>query len=101
MLSSRGDRAADVAPDDIAPNSIVRLDCDVKFVNHRDARVRKARLVLPEEAQDSHCISVLSPVGIALIGLGPGQSIRWTEHGKERSLAVLEVQAKRVGNGAL
>ncbi|WFU23684.1 GreA/GreB family elongation factor [Bradyrhizobium sp. CB1717] len=87
---------ADAAPDDVAPSSVVRLGCDVKFVDHRDARIRKARLVFPEEAQDSHCISVLSPVGIALIGLGPGQSIQWTEQGKERSLAVLEVQARRL-----
>ena len=52
------------------------LGCDVKFVDHADARVRRARLVLPEQAQCNHCISVLSPIGSVLIGLGPGQSIR-------------------------
>jgi regulator of nucleoside diphosphate kinase len=84
---------ADIAPDDVAPNSVVRLGCDVKFVDHADARIRRAQLVFPEEAQCNHCISVLSPIGSALIGLGPGQSIRWTEQGRERSLAVLEVRA--------
>jgi hypothetical protein len=29
-----------------------------------------------------------------LIGLGPGQSIRWTERGRLRSLAVLEVRER-------
>ena len=86
---------ADVAPDDVAPNSVVRLGCDVKFVDHADSRLRQAQLVIPEEAQRSHCISVLSPIGSALIGLGPGQSIRWTEQGRERSLAVLEVGSKK------
>ena len=89
---------ADIAPDDVAPNSVVRLGCDVKFVDHADARIRQAQLVFPEEAQCSHCISVLSPIGSALIGLGPGQSIRWTEQGRERSLAVLEVRASEHGS---
>jgi regulator of nucleoside diphosphate kinase len=83
---------ADVAPDNIAPNSVVRLGCDVKFVDHADARIQRAQLVFPEEALLRHCISVLSPIGSALIGLGPGQSIRWTDQGRERSLAVLEVR---------
>jgi regulator of nucleoside diphosphate kinase len=85
---------AEIAPDDVAPNSVVRLGCDVKFVDHADARIRRAQLVFPEDAQCDHCISVLSPMGSALIGLGPGQSIRWTEQGRERSLAVLEVRAR-------
>jgi regulator of nucleoside diphosphate kinase len=92
---------ADIAPDDVAPNSVVRLGCDVKFVDHADARIRHAQLVFPEEAKCNHCISVLSPIGSALIGLGPGQSIRWTEQGRERSLAVLEVRASgRGSNGS-
>jgi regulator of nucleoside diphosphate kinase len=89
---------ADIAPGDVAPNSVVRLGCDVKFVDHADARIRRAQLVFPEEAQCNHCISVLSPIGSALIGLGPGQSIRWTEQGRERSLAVLEVRASGRGS---
>ncbi|MGA7994686.1 MAG: GreA/GreB family elongation factor [Bradyrhizobium sp.] len=89
---------AEIAPDDVAPNSVVRLGCEVKFVDHADARIRRAQLVFPEEARCNHCISILSPIGSALIGLGPGQSIRWTEQGIERSLAVLEVGASGTGS---
>ena len=39
---------ADIAPDDVAPNSVVRLGCEVKFVDHADARIRQAQLVIPE-----------------------------------------------------
>jgi regulator of nucleoside diphosphate kinase len=84
---------ADIMSNDVAPNSVVRIGCYVKFVDHADARIRRVQLVFPEEARCEHCISVLTPVGSALIGLGPGQSIRWTEQGRERSLAVLEVRA--------
>lgn len=84
---------ADIISGDVAPNSVVRVGCSVTFVDHADARIRRAQLVFPEEARCKHSISVLSPLGSALIGLGPGQSIRWTEQGRERSLAVLEVCA--------
>jgi regulator of nucleoside diphosphate kinase len=83
---------ADIAPHDVAPNSVVRMGCEVKFVDHADLRVRRAQLVFPEKAQSSQYISILSPIGSALIGLGLGQSIRWMEQGRERSLAVLEVR---------
>ena len=91
LLREEIDRA-DIIPNDVALNSVVRIGCDLKFAEHSNARVRRARLVLPEDARSNHCISVLSSIGTALIGLGPGQSICWTEHGRERSLAVLEVR---------
>jgi regulator of nucleoside diphosphate kinase len=96
---------ADVAPDDVAPGSVVKMGSRVKFVDHADERVHRATLVFPDEAGDSHCLSVLSSVGSALIGLGPGQSIRWAERGGERSLAVLEISAgdcssRRAGSDA-
>ncbi|WP_418219787.1 GreA/GreB family elongation factor [Bradyrhizobium icense] len=67
----------------------------MKFVDHADARIQQAQLVFPDEVLRRRCISVLSPIGSALIGLGPGQSIRWTEQGRKRRLAVLEVQVRQ------
>jgi regulator of nucleoside diphosphate kinase len=72
---------------------VVKMGSRVKFVDHADERIHRATLVYPDEAGDIHRVSILSSVGSALIGLGPGQSIRWTEHGVERSLAVLEISA--------
>ena len=82
---------ADVATLDISPTSVVRMGSVVKFIDHENERIHHAKLVFPEEAREPRFVSVLSPVGSALIGLGPGQSIRWTEPGRERSLTVLEV----------
>jgi regulator of nucleoside diphosphate kinase len=84
---------ADIAPDGLAPNSMVRMGCEVKFIDHFAARIRCAELVFPEDARNNHCISILSSIGSALIGLGPGQSIRWSEQGRVQSLTVLEVRA--------
>lgn len=82
---------ADIATGDVPTSSVVRIGSDVKFIDHDDGRIHRAKLVFPEEARESRCISVLSSVGSALIGLGPGQSIWWTELGRERRLSVLEV----------
>jgi regulator of nucleoside diphosphate kinase len=84
---------ADIAPDDVAPKLVVKMGSRVKFVDHADERMHRATLVYPDEAGGDGCVSILTSVGTALIGLGPGQSIRWTEQGAERSLAVLEVAA--------
>jgi transcription elongation GreA/GreB family factor len=59
---------ADIAPDNVAATSDVRMGSEVKFSDHGEGRIHRAKLVFPEEARDSRCIS--------LIGLGPGQSIR-------------------------
>lgn len=95
LLREEIDRA-DMISDTAAWSSAVRLGCEVKFVEFGSSHLRRGRLVLPEEARTAHCISVLSPIGAALIGLGPRQSIHWTERGRERSLAVLEVRASGV-----
>jgi regulator of nucleoside diphosphate kinase len=84
---------AEIAPGDVAANSVVRMGCEVKFIDHAASRIRLAELVFPKDAGTNHCISILSSTGSALIGLGPGQSIQWVEQGSERSLSVLEVRA--------
>ncbi|MCP2132898.1 transcription elongation GreA/GreB family factor [Bradyrhizobium ottawaense] len=92
LLREEIDRA-DMISDTAAWCSAVRLGCEVTFVELGTPHLCRGRLVLPDETRTAHCISVLSPIGTALIGLGPGQSIHWTERGRERSLAVLEVRA--------
>lgn len=82
---------ADVAKGDVSPSSVVRMGSNVEFIDHEDGRVHRAKLVFPEEARGGRFVSILSSVGSALIGLGPGQSIRWNDPGRERSLTVLKV----------
>jgi regulator of nucleoside diphosphate kinase len=56
--------------------------------------VRRVKLVYPEESTtDSATVSVLTPVGAALIGLSVSQSIEFqTPSGGWRSLTVLKVR---------
>jgi regulator of nucleoside diphosphate kinase len=73
---------------------IVRMGTEVEFRDDTTGKVREVVLVYPEEADISQGkVSVLTPVGTALIGLSTGQSITWeTPTGDARQLTVLAVR---------
>ncbi|HTR83597.1 MAG TPA: nucleoside diphosphate kinase regulator [Reyranella sp.] len=75
------------------PNDVVRMGSTVTFKSD-DGHVRTLTLVWPvDESLDEHRISVMTPVGAALIGLGVGQSISWTARdGKHHRLTVQDVK---------
>jgi regulator of nucleoside diphosphate kinase len=84
------DRASVVA-DDRVPDGVVRMGSMVEY-EARDGRLR-VQLVYPELADISAGrISVLTPIGTALLGLSAGQSIEWqTRDGRRQELKVLAV----------
>ena len=91
---------ADVLPETAMPTDVVRIGSIIEF-EVDDGRRLKVQLVLPENA-DSNTgrISVLTPVGAALIGLSPSQSMEWSGNdGKERLLTVLAVSRPQSDRG--
>lgn len=91
FLREELDRAA-IVHDEVATTSLVTMGSEVKFIDHDSVSIRRIKLVYPDDLSNSSGISVLTPIGSALIGLGPGQSITWNECGNERKLTVLEVR---------
>ena len=85
------DRAKVVEPAAV-PIDVVRMGSTVTFKSD-DGHTRTLKLVYPaDESLDEHRISVMTPVGAALIGLAVGQSISWTARdGKHHQLTVTEV----------
>ena len=85
------DRAKVVEPSAV-PSDVVRMGSTVTF-KADDGQTRTLKLVYPvDESLDEHRISVMTPVGAALIGLGTGQSISWTARdGKHHRLTVEKV----------
>lgn len=86
------DRAR-VVPQGNVPGHTVQMGSTVRFAI-KDAGERQVVLVLPGEADiDAGRISVMTPIGAALIGLSTGQSIRWhTRDGREQELTVRDVE---------
>lgn len=83
---------AQIVDDKDVPKDVVRMGATVTFKSD-DGHVRTLKLVYPaDESLDEHRISVMTPVGAALIGLGTGQSISWTARdGKHHRLTVTKV----------
>jgi regulator of nucleoside diphosphate kinase len=83
---------AQVVPADAVPANVVQMGSTVEF-RFDDGQHRRATLVFPGEADFAQGrISILTPIGAALIGLSPGQSIAWTARdGRQHRLTVLSV----------
>ncbi len=83
---------ARVLPDDRVPADVVRMGCRVSYRTGND-EVREVELVYPARADIAlGRVSVLTPIGAALIGLRTGQSITWiTRDGRKQVLTVTGV----------
>jgi regulator of nucleoside diphosphate kinase len=90
-LLSELDRARVVA-DESVPRDVVRMGSIVEFRSDNDHK--RVTLVFPPEADiASGKISVLTPVGAALVGLAKGESITWTARdGASHELTILSVE---------
>jgi regulator of nucleoside diphosphate kinase len=71
----------------------VRLGCWVVYKDLRSKRQQHVRLVRPDsENFEENEVSLLSPVGAALVGLAEGAIFRWAApDGQLRAIKVLEV----------
>ena len=86
---------ADLRASSEMPGDVVTLGSEVTF-RHAE-RTQTVHIVAPEDADIEHRrISVLTPVGAALLGLAVGQKISWQMPDKRD--AVLEVIAVRQPN---
>ena len=74
-----------------------RIDSAVTYEDCATGKVRTVQLVLPDAADiDANRVSVLTPVGAALLGLKVGQTFAWGEKdGRPRTLRILDVEHAR------
>lgn len=92
QLAAELERARIVEDAQMAPG-VMRIGSIAQF-RLNDEELQTAELVFPKDADiSSHRISVLTPVGAALLGLSAGQSIEWTARdGRVRQLSVVAVE---------
>lgn len=89
---------ADLVPDAELPQTVVRMNSRVAFEIDGGER-REAELVFPGEPNiDAGKISVLTPIGAALIGLSPGQMMMLKGvDGRPHKLRVVSVEPPEFG----
>lgn len=92
QLAAELERAT-VVPADKIPENVVTIGSRVIFVDETTGKRRFVRIVDPQNADPARLeISVLEPVGAALIGLPVGGSIDWKfPDGRIRRLRVEEL----------
>jgi regulator of nucleoside diphosphate kinase len=75
------------------PADVVAMHSTVRFMDLNSRATSKITLVYPHEANaEEDRISILAPIGAALIGLRVGQTIKWPfPQGKEKAIEVVEV----------
>ena len=92
-LSDELDRAL-IVRNGKAAASFAQMGCWVEYRDESTGKVQAVTLVYPGEADiEQGRVSILTPIGAALIGLSTGQSINWeTRSGSIKRLTVLAVR---------
>lgn len=85
------DRARVIPSCDVPPNVVV-MNSDIEYEDTTTGQRRRVRLVYPSDANTTDGrVSVLAPLGCALLGLQVGHEIDWRMPGGVRRLRVLAV----------
>jgi regulator of nucleoside diphosphate kinase len=84
---------AEIVEPEAVPRTVVTMNSVVRFVDEESGKESEIKLVFPGHADvESNRISVLAPVGSALLGLSVGDSIGWPlPNGRTRRLRVVAV----------
>lgn len=93
------DKGVIVTPENV-PKDVVTMNSEIRFRDERGNNL-EYWLVFPEDADLSrNKISVLSPIGCALLGYGVGDKVSLNTPNGQRELVITEVvhQPEREGN---
>lgn len=74
------------------PADVVALDSTVEYEDLATGEVESFTLTLPERAKiEERRLSILAPIGTALIGCRVGDSVNWSTPGGDRQLRIRRV----------
>lgn len=92
-LREEVDRAVVIDPSAI-PAGVVTLDSEVEYEDLETKEVEQYVLTFPDRANiDEKRLSILSPIGTALIGYREGDIVKWHTPGGTRQLKIRRVIA--------
>lgn len=82
-----------VVPQELMPADVVTMDRDVVYEDLDTHTRRRVRLVYPQHSDPKRgWVSVLAPIGSALLGLRVGQSIEWDVPTGRKRVRIVEVE---------
>lgn len=85
-------RKARLVEQDDFPGDVVRINSKVSIRDERDGKNIELTLVTPQKADiKQRKISILSPIGTALIGYRKGQKVQWKVPSGYKTFTILDV----------
>lgn len=82
------------------PKNVVSMGSTVTYRNESTGHEKSVTLVYPEEADITQMrVSVMTPIGVALLGLAEGASFYWdTRENQRRMLTIISVEKPALKN---
>lgn len=90
MLEQELDRAEVVEPEAL-PRDVVTMNSEVRLQDLDSGSIQRYKLVFPHQFRSEDSVSVLAPIGMAMLGYRVGDVIEWRVPKGIRRLKVLEV----------
>ena len=85
-------KKAKLVSKDEFPSDVVRLNSTVRIKPADKNHVMELMIVLPDKADiKERKISIMSPIGTALIGFRQGQNVKWQVPSGKKTFTILEV----------
>src|SRR5688500_3334172 len=87
-------RKATLVDKDSFPDDVVRLNSRVKIRDEKEKKTMELTLVTAPKADiKQRKVSIMSPIGAALIGYRKGQIVQWKVPSGQKTFTILEVTA--------
>ncbi|PJZ44558.1 nucleoside diphosphate kinase regulator [Leptospira brenneri] len=84
----------------LIPPNYVTMNSVIELKNLEELEFQEFRLVFPEEANtDENKISVLAPIGTAVLGYKTGDVIQWKIPGGENQFQITNIKYQPEANG--
>jgi regulator of nucleoside diphosphate kinase len=90
VLERELDRA-DIVEVEAIPHDVVTMNSEVRLKDLDSGDIKVYKLVFPSQARTENTISILAPIGTAVLGYRVGDIIEWRVPKGIRRLKVLEV----------
>ena len=90
-LEQELDRAEVLGEDDAVPSDVITMNSAVRLLDLDTGEIKMYRLVFPADARTQDALSVLAPIGTAILGYRVGSVIEWEVPRGVRRLKVLDV----------
>ncbi|HYH14350.1 MAG TPA: nucleoside diphosphate kinase regulator [Flavisolibacter sp.] len=85
-------KKAKLVSKEVVPKDVVRLNSVVTIKEEKEKKVMEVVLVTPNKADiKQRRISVMSPIGTALIGFRKGQRVEWQVPSGKKTFTIIEV----------